>query len=146
MGRSPDFGTDPAPAVSSSFDCEVPKIARLPVCQKCVVSSRDQLTKAVVSPHTFLLIMLLSPKGREGTDAPDILSPMTTDKILAAIDEEIARLEKVRALLSTSVTPARGQAASPVRKSRRLSSAARKRIAEAQRKRWAMQKGSATGK
>ena len=71
---------------------------------------------------------------------------MTTDKILAAIDEEIARLKKVRALLSTSVAAAQNNTAVSVRKRRKLSAAARKRIADAQRKRWAKQKGSATGK
>ena len=71
---------------------------------------------------------------------------MTTDKILAAIDDEIARLQKVRALLSTSTAAPKDNTASPVRKRRKLSAAARKRIAEAQRKRWAKQKGSAAGK
>jgi len=68
------------------------------------------------------------------------------DRILAAIDEEITRLEKVRALLSTSIPAAKDNAASPVRKRRKLGGAARKGIAEAQRKRWTKQKGSATGK
>jgi len=71
---------------------------------------------------------------------------MTTDRILAAIDDEIARLNKVRALLSTSAAAAKDNTASPGRKRRKLSAAARKRIAEAQRKRWAKQKGSAAGK
>jgi hypothetical protein len=99
-----------------------------------------------VFPRTLVLIMLLSPKGSEGDHAPDILRSMTTDKILAAIDEEIARLKKVRALLSTSTAAAKDNTASPVRNRRKLSAAVRKRIAEAQRKRWAKQKGSATGK
>ena len=71
---------------------------------------------------------------------------MTTDRILTAIDEEIARLKKVRDLLSTSTAAAKDNTASPVRKSRKLSAAARKRIAEAQRKRWAKQKRRASGK
>ena len=76
---------------------------------------------------------------------PATTKSMTTDRILAAIDE-IARLKKVRALLSTSTTAAKDNTASPVRKRRKLSAAARKKIAGAQRKRWAKQKGSATGK
>ena len=86
-----------------------------------------------------------SPEESEGDHAPDILRSMTTDRILAAIDEEIARLNKVRALLSTSTAAAKDNTASPVRKRRKLSAAARRRIADAQRKRWAKQKGSATG-
>ena len=78
--------------------------------------------------------------------APAILKSMTNDKILAAIDDEIARLKKVRALLSTSTAAANDGAGAPARKRRKLSAAARKRIAEAQRKRWAKEKGSATGK
>jgi hypothetical protein len=90
--------------------------------------------------------MLLSQKGSEGNHATDILDSMTNDKILAALDDEIARLKKVRALLSTSTAAAKDGAAAPGRKRRKLSAAARKRIADAQRKRWAKQKGSATGK
>jgi len=71
---------------------------------------------------------------------------MTTDKILAAIDDEIARLNKVRALLSSSAGAAKQRPAVPGRKRRKLSAAARKKIAEAQRKRWGKQKGSAAGK
>ena len=69
---------------------------------------------------------------------------MTIDKILATIDDEIARLKKVRALLSTN--EAVTESVAPVRKRRKLSAAARKKIAEARRKRWAKQKGSATKK
>src|ERR1017187_3763121 len=46
---------------------------------------------------------------------------MTTDRILTAIDEEIARLKKVRDLLSTSTAAAKDNTASPVRKRRKLS-------------------------
>lgn len=74
------------------------------------------------------------------------LKSMKTERILAAIDDEIARLEKVRALLSTSTAAAKVDIASPARKRRKLSAAARKRIAGSQRKRWTKQKGSATGK
>jgi hypothetical protein len=69
--------------------------------------------------------------------------------ILALIDIEIARLSQVRSLLagagklasttterSTSKKPAQGKA----KKTRVLSPEARKRIADAQRRRWAAQK------
>ena len=59
---------------------------------------------------------------------PCILPGMTLDNIIASIDSEIARLQKVRALLSTETSAP---------KRRRLSAAARKKIAAAQRKRWA---------
>jgi hypothetical protein len=59
---------------------------------------------------------------------------MTLDNIIASIDAEIARFTKARALLADS--PTKGTPP----KSRKLSPAARKRIADAQRKRWAKQK------
>ena len=79
---------------------------------------------------------------------------MTNDTILSLIDAEIARLTQVRALLAntgkvTAKLTARGikkaAAAAPVaktkaKKKRVLSPDARKRIADAQRKRWAAQK------
>jgi hypothetical protein len=67
---------------------------------------------------------------------------MDSDKILAAIDAEIARLRQVREVLleiegakppakqKSTNSPAKGK------KSRVLSPEARKRIADAQRKRW----------
>jgi hypothetical protein len=58
---------------------------------------------------------------------------MTTEKILAEIDSEIARLQKVRALLSSDGT-VKTTAAPPVRRRRKMSAAARKKIADAQRK------------
>lgn len=72
---------------------------------------------------------------------------MTIDSILAQIDAEIARLTQVRSLLAdsgkvaTKVTERKTKTA-PVktRKKRMLSPDARKRIADAQRKRWAAQK------
>lgn len=68
-----------------------------------------------------------------------ILRGMTIEEILASIDDEIARLRKVRALLSTGAT----ETVAPVRKGRhKLSAEARTRIAEAQRKRWAKQKAA----
>jgi hypothetical protein len=60
---------------------------------------------------------------------------MTIDKILASIDAEIAQLEHARALLSGDGTKKAATPAAP--KKRKMSAAARKKIAEAQRKRWA---------
>ena len=60
----------------------------------------------------------------------------TTDRIIAEVDAEITRLKQVRALLSSETKAG----TKPTRKRRKLSAAARKRIAEAQRKRWAKQK------
>jgi hypothetical protein len=71
---------------------------------------------------------------------------MSIESILAEIDAEIARLTQVRSLLagSRAVTPsgAKGKTSrgSGKRKKRVLSADARKRIADAQRKRWAAQK------
>ena len=68
---------------------------------------------------------------------------MDVNSILASIDEEIRRLESVRQLLSGSgSTKASAKPAStkPGRKRRRLSAEARKKIADAQRLRWAKQK------
>ena len=77
---------------------------------------------------------------------------MAIDSILAQIDAEIARLQQVRSLLAstgkvakkvteraTKKAPAKAKA----KKSRVLSPEARKRIADAQRKRWAAQKEKA---
>jgi len=64
---------------------------------------------------------------------------MTTDHIIAEIDAEIARLKQVRTLLSTSTTEDDHK---PVRKARKLSAAARKKIAAAQKARWAKQRVS----
>jgi hypothetical protein len=52
-------------------------------------------------------------------------------------DTEIARLKQARALLSDS---AKNNGAAPARKRRQMSAASRKKIADAQRKRWAAQK------
>jgi hypothetical protein len=80
-----------------------------------------------------------------------MLVAMAIDTILAQIDSEIARLTQVRALLAgagrgvASVTerkPKKGiaQKKTAAKKARVLSPEARKRIADAQRKRWAAQK------
>jgi len=73
---------------------------------------------------------------------------MAIESILALLDAEIARLTQVRSLLANSGKVAakateRKSSAAPVktRKKRVLSPEARKRIADAQRKRWAAQKG-----
>lgn len=76
--------------------------------------------------------------------------------ILAAIDSEIAHLEKAKALLSTSgAVVARRKPGRPAtttsdmapkvqrtRKRRKMSAEARERIRQAQIKRWAAQKGA----
>jgi hypothetical protein len=67
---------------------------------------------------------------------------MSLDNLLAAIDAEISRLQQARELLAGA--SARGgnhpKATSKPRPKRVMSAAARKRIGEAQRKRWAAQK------
>ncbi len=77
---------------------------------------------------------------------------MAIDSVIAQIDAEIARLNQVRSLLASAgsapVTARNGKAKkSPakaaIRRKRVLSPEARKRIAEAQRKRWAAQKAKA---
>jgi len=72
---------------------------------------------------------------------------MVIESILAQLDAEIARLTQVRSLLAgsskvgTKLTERIAKAApAKKRKKRVLSADARKRIADAQRKRWAAQK------
>lgn len=74
---------------------------------------------------------------------------MNTQDIISAIDAEIARLQSARYLLAGTATKRRGRprkaesvASAPAMKRRTLSPAARKKIAEAQRKRWAKQKAA----
>jgi len=78
---------------------------------------------------------------------------MAIDSILAQIDAEIARLTQARTLLATlgtdaAVTPkaTKSPAKAKRRKKRVLSPEARKRIADAQRKRWAAQKAKSKSK
>ncbi|HTW81359.1 MAG TPA: hypothetical protein VME23_17565 [Terracidiphilus sp.] len=79
---------------------------------------------------------------------------MGIDSILAEIDAEIARLTEARSLLASmgSLKPAPAKAnaskkaAKKATKKRVLSADARKRIAEAQRKRWAAQRAKAKAK
>lgn len=72
---------------------------------------------------------------------------MTIDSILSQLDSEIARLTQVRSLLAQSAKTTTKFSVGKVaktgtkrRKKRVLSAEARKRIADAQRKRWAAQK------
>jgi hypothetical protein len=74
-----------------------------------------------------------------------MLVAMAIDSILAQIDSEIARLTQIRSLLAGSASSSGTQRKSRTggakpRKARVLSPEARKRIADAQRKRWAAQK------
>ena len=66
---------------------------------------------------------------------------MTIDTILASIDAEISQLKQARALLSGDGAKTTATAA-PLRKRRKMSAAARKRIADAQKARWAKQKAT----
>jgi hypothetical protein len=80
---------------------------------------------------------------------------MSNESIVAQIDAEIAKLKQVRVLLaktgkvSAKLTAQAAKQAAPVvkaaktKKHRRMSPEARKRIADAQRKRWAAQKAKA---
>ena len=67
---------------------------------------------------------------------------MDTNSILEAIDAEIETLQKARRVLSGESAPGDGRqsgaaASKPAGRKNRLSPAARKRIGDAQRKRWA---------
>jgi hypothetical protein len=78
---------------------------------------------------------------------------MSIDSILALIDAEIARLKQVRSLLANTgevavkvterKTKKKSAKVKKAKKTRVLSPEARKRIADAQRKRWAAQKAKA---
>ena len=71
---------------------------------------------------------------------------MTREEIIAAIDEEIDRLEKVRELLqsagSSKFAGSLGRKSAATPKKRNLSPEARARIAAAQKRRWAKQKAA----
>ena len=79
---------------------------------------------------------------------------MAIENILAQIDSEIARLQQARNLLATigTAAPKAGRSAKKAsakakpRKKRVLSAEARKRIADAQRKRWAAVRAKARQK
>jgi hypothetical protein len=66
---------------------------------------------------------------------------MDTRSIIAAVDEEIARLRQVRSMLSGGGFP--GPFKKKTGAKRVMSAEARERIAAAQRKRWAKQKRAA---
>lgn len=76
---------------------------------------------------------------------------MGLNEIVAALDEEISRLQQVRSLLAgtkgnvmyAANSFAFGANQAKPRKRRQLSAEARERIAAAQRKRWATQKKAA---
>jgi hypothetical protein len=67
---------------------------------------------------------------------------MNTESLISAIDEELARLTKVRDLLAGHATTHK-KPGRPAKKKRVLSAEAREKIAAAQRKRWAAQKKAA---
>lgn len=74
---------------------------------------------------------------------------MTREELIAAVDEEISRLEKVRALLQStggSRISTSSSFGNRPRKKRVLSAEARARIAAAQKRRWAKQKAAQAGK
>jgi hypothetical protein len=76
---------------------------------------------------------------------------MGLNEIVAALDDEISRLQQVRSLLAgtkggvtrAATSFAFGANQAKPRKRRHLSAEARERIAAAQRKRWAAQKKAA---
>jgi hypothetical protein len=69
---------------------------------------------------------------------------MSREELIAAVDEEISRLEKVRALLQSSGGSKVNTSSfgNRPRKKRVLSADARARIAAAQKRRWAKQKAA----
>ena len=72
---------------------------------------------------------------------------MNTRDILSAIDAEIARLQSARSLLTSATSGKRrgrprASKSAGAPKKRTMSAAGRKRVAEAQRKRWANQKAA----
>jgi hypothetical protein len=69
-----------------------------------------------------------------------ILASVNAQEILTALDAEIARLQQARGLISRSAASTTIGAS----KKRTLSPDARKKIAAAQRKRWAKQKAAPT--
>lgn len=75
---------------------------------------------------------------------------MSHERILAAIDEEIGKLQQVRKLLQSggrsSVVSSLTVRGRRPRKKRVLSAEARQRIAAAQKRRWAKQKKEAAAK
>jgi hypothetical protein len=78
---------------------------------------------------------------------------MTKATVLAFLDAEIARLQRAREILSTTDGSGVGRGGDPAgsiagrdrghRRRRRMSAEARRRISEAQKKRWAARKRTA---
>ncbi|MGA7884400.1 MAG: hypothetical protein WCA44_01565 [Acidobacteriaceae bacterium] len=70
---------------------------------------------------------------------------MSREELIAAVDEEISRLQKVRALLQSDggSRVSTSSFGNRPRKKRVLSADARARIAAAQKRRWAKQKAAA---
>jgi len=64
------------------------------------------------------------------------------ERILAELDSEISRLQEVRSLLTQSGPKPTTTKPATKRRKRTLSAEARKKIADAQRKRWAKQNGA----
>jgi hypothetical protein len=73
---------------------------------------------------------------------------MSREQILAAIDEEISKLQQVRKLLQSAggTRLVSGLTGGKPRAKRVLSAEARQRIAAAQKRRWAKQKKEASAK
>jgi hypothetical protein len=71
---------------------------------------------------------------------------MNREQIIAAISEEILRLEQVRKLLQAPTGQRLLSTAGKTPKKRVLSPEARQRIAAAQKRRWALQKKEAAAK
>lgn len=68
---------------------------------------------------------------------------MDVKQIIAGLDEEISRLERVKELLTTNRTAPVHRAIHVVKPARHISAAGRARIAAAQKARWAAQKKAA---
>lgn len=73
---------------------------------------------------------------------------MTREELIAAVDDEISRLEKVRALLQSTGGSriSTSSFGNRPRRKRVLSADARARIAAAQKRRWAKQKAAQAAK
>ena len=70
---------------------------------------------------------------------------MSTDAIIASIDKELARFHQVRRLIAQNGNKLTSKNPAMPGTRPRLSAAARSRIAEAQRKRWAAVRKQAKG-
>jgi hypothetical protein len=94
----------------------------------------------VLRVQNFLAVVPGKPwlRGDHSQAASATISAMNTDEIVQEIDEEISRLEKVRALLTDHAAPLKR--GFPPRKRSTMSAEGRARIAAAQRKRWAKTK------